>query len=150
PAAACLDAHGNPLTTDQRGYTRPYPSGGACDAGAVEYRPLLQTISSLSPASANAGRSAFTLTVNGQDFAADMIVRWNGADLSTAFGNSTKLPAAVPAANVAAVGTADIPVYSPTSGLSSTVTTYTIANGGPTVTTLSPAAGAVGGPALTL
>jgi hypothetical protein len=34
PEADCVDAEGQPLTTDQRGVTRP--QGGACDVGAVE------------------------------------------------------------------------------------------------------------------
>ena len=34
--AACTDAQGNPLTTDQRGAQRPFPTGGRCDMGAYE------------------------------------------------------------------------------------------------------------------
>jgi hypothetical protein len=34
PVASCLDAQGQPLTTDQRGVTRP--QGPACDSGAYE------------------------------------------------------------------------------------------------------------------
>ena len=34
PAVDCVDADGAPLTTDQRGVTRP--QGDACDVGAVE------------------------------------------------------------------------------------------------------------------
>jgi hypothetical protein len=37
PAAECLDADGAPLTTDQRGISRP--QGSACDIGAVEVEP---------------------------------------------------------------------------------------------------------------
>jgi len=32
-----------PLTTDQRGFLRPYPSGGACDIGAYEFGATLPT-----------------------------------------------------------------------------------------------------------
>ena len=35
--AGCRDAVGVPLTTDQRGYGRPFPSGGRCDIGAYEF-----------------------------------------------------------------------------------------------------------------
>jgi len=35
PPAMCVDADGEPLTTDQRGVTRP--QGSACDVGAFEY-----------------------------------------------------------------------------------------------------------------
>ena len=37
------------------------------------------TISSLLPASAAAGGAAFTLTVNGTDYASGAVVRWNGS-----------------------------------------------------------------------
>jgi hypothetical protein len=36
-AGSCTDIAGNPVTTDQRGYDRPYPGGGNCDIGPYEY-----------------------------------------------------------------------------------------------------------------
>jgi hypothetical protein len=36
PVADCLDANGDQLTTDQRGFSRPFPVGANCDAGALE------------------------------------------------------------------------------------------------------------------
>jgi hypothetical protein len=36
PKAACVDADGEPLTTDQRGEPRPEKGGSMCDVGAVE------------------------------------------------------------------------------------------------------------------
>ena len=40
--AGCTGAAGAPLTTDQRGFPRPY--GPACDIGAVEYNPNITLI----------------------------------------------------------------------------------------------------------
>ena len=37
PEGECLDADGEPLTTDQRG--EPRPAGGGCDVGAFEVQP---------------------------------------------------------------------------------------------------------------
>jgi hypothetical protein len=37
PLAECVDADGEPLTTDQRG--EPRPVGDACDVGAFEVQP---------------------------------------------------------------------------------------------------------------
>jgi hypothetical protein len=37
PGAECLDAEGEPLTTDQRG--EPRPGGSTCDVGAFEVQP---------------------------------------------------------------------------------------------------------------
>jgi hypothetical protein len=40
PPAACVDALGHPLTADQRGLPRPFPTGGLCDIGAYEYQAI--------------------------------------------------------------------------------------------------------------
>ncbi len=39
PPSACTDALGNPVSTDQRGITRPQGSG--CDIGAYEFVPFV-------------------------------------------------------------------------------------------------------------
>ena len=39
PEAECLDADGEPLTTDQRGEPRPETGGTMCDVGAFEVQP---------------------------------------------------------------------------------------------------------------
>jgi RNase P/RNase MRP subunit p29 len=39
PLAACTDDLAAPLTVDQRGFARPVPVGGSCDAGAFEFVP---------------------------------------------------------------------------------------------------------------
>jgi predicted outer membrane repeat protein len=39
PEAECLDANGEPLTTDQRGEPRPEVGGTMCDVGAFEVQP---------------------------------------------------------------------------------------------------------------
>ncbi len=36
PSAYCTDPTGTPITSDQRGVSRPWPPGGACDIGAYE------------------------------------------------------------------------------------------------------------------
>ncbi|MDW8169372.1 MAG: choice-of-anchor Q domain-containing protein [Acidobacteriota bacterium] len=36
----CTDLSNNPVTADQRGVSRPQPSGGQCDAGAYEAPPI--------------------------------------------------------------------------------------------------------------
>lgn len=74
------------------------------------------TLSSINPNSALAGGPAFTLTANGTNFVASSKVRWNGQDLSTAFGSSTELVAEVPANLIASAGTAQVTVFTPTPG----------------------------------
>jgi len=83
---------------------------------AVTVAPGPPTVTSLSPASAAAGGAAFRLPVNGASFAAGAIVRWNGADRATTFVSSTQLRAAIPAADIAAIGTAQVTVFVPPPG----------------------------------
>ena len=75
------------------------------------------TITSLSPASATAGGSAFTLTVNGIGFVdGASTVFWNELDRATTFVSSTQLTASISAADVATAGTAGVTVYNSVPG----------------------------------
>ena len=40
PETECLDADGEPLTTDQRGEPRPETGGTMCDVGSFEVQPV--------------------------------------------------------------------------------------------------------------
>ncbi len=70
----------------------------------------------LIPTAASPGSPAFTLTVNGAGFISGSKVNWNGSALATTFVSDVQLTAAVPAAKVAAPGTASITVMNPTPG----------------------------------
>jgi len=70
----------------------------------------------LVPAAVSPGGVAFLLRVNGTGFVPGAVVRWNGAALATTFETHSRLSAAVPAANIAAPGTASIDVTNPTPG----------------------------------
>jgi hypothetical protein len=56
------------------------------------------------------------MTVTGTGFISSSVVRWNGSDRPTTFGNSTVLTAAITAADVASIGTATVTVFNPTPG----------------------------------
>src|SRR4029450_2168667 len=71
---------------------------------------------SLSPNSALAGGTAFTLTVHGSSFAPSSTVKWNGSNRSTTFVSSTQLQAAIGAADIAGAGTALVTVVTPPPG----------------------------------
>ena len=73
-------------------------------------------LSSISPATAGAGGSGFTLIANGTDFVPFAVVRWNGADRATTFLGATQLAAAITAADIAAAGTAQVTVFNPAPG----------------------------------
>jgi predicted RecA/RadA family phage recombinase len=71
------------------------------------------TITQLSPSSMTAGGPAFTLTVSGANFASGAVVYWNGGTVTTTFVSSSKLTAAIPAANIANAGTVLVHVTNP-------------------------------------
>jgi len=74
------------------------------------------TTTSISPTSKISGDAGFTLTVNGSNFVNTSVVRWNGVDKTTAFGNSGQLTATIPAGDIATTGTASVTVFNPTPG----------------------------------
>jgi IPT/TIG domain-containing protein len=70
----------------------------------------------LFPSSVKPGSAAFTLMVDGSAFAPGAVVNWNGVPLPTKFVNRSRLRATVPAADVAAPGTATVTVTNPAPG----------------------------------
>lgn len=113
----------------------------------------MPTITSLSPASVNAGSSAFTLTVTGTGFFSGAAVQWNGSARSTAVVSATQLTASIPAADVANAGTAQVTVLA--KGKTSPASSFTInapvnPNPVPTISSLGPATAIAGGAGFTL
>jgi hypothetical protein len=67
-------------------------AGGGSGNGVVSAKPMSPKLSSLSPASVQAGSPSFTLTVNGSSFAPGGTLTWNGINLgSYTFVSSTQL-----------------------------------------------------------
>jgi hypothetical protein len=110
-----------PTTEDQyefrlfidNGYTRKATSPAV--TVAIPPNPV-PVVSSLSPSHTVVGGAAFTLAVTGTDFARSSVVRWNGADRPTTYSSATRLNAAIGAADIAAIGTAEVSVFSPEPG----------------------------------
>jgi len=94
----------------------PAPGGGASNALAFTINNPVPALASLSPATATAGGAAFTLTVNGSNFVAASVVRWNGADRNTRFVSSTQVTASIAASDIATAGTAQLSVFNPPPG----------------------------------
>jgi hypothetical protein len=91
----------------------------ACSGLSVPARlpaPPVPLASSLSPATAAAGSSGLTLTVNGSGFAISSVVRWNGTARTTTFVSATQLRAAITAADLAGVGSVPVTVFTPAPG----------------------------------
>lgn len=114
------------------------------------------TITGLSPSTAEAGGSAFTLTVFGTNFGPNSVVRWNGSDRTTTFVSSTEVRAAISAADIATTGNRTVTVFNPapgggvSGGATFSVSTAGPNNPAPVLTQLSPMAVAPGSGAFLL
>jgi hypothetical protein len=129
----------------------PAPSGGTSNAATFTITNPSPTITTISPSTAVAGSSGFTLTITGTNFVNGSVVRWNGSDRTTGFVSSTRLEAAIPASDVATAGTANVTVFNPTpGGGTSNAATFTITNPSPTITTISPSTTVAGSSGFTL
>ncbi len=73
-------------------------------------------LNSVSPTSATVGGAAFTLTANGSRFVTGSIVQLNGAARATTYVSNAQLTAAIPAADLASTGVAQVTVVNPTPG----------------------------------
>jgi autotransporter-associated beta strand protein len=103
------------------------PEGGTSNVQNFTINNPVPTTTSLSPTSKTAGGAAFILTVNGTHFVTGSKVRWNGSNRTTTYVSSTQLTASIPAANIAAAGTASVTVFNGTpGGGTSNAQTFTI------------------------
>ncbi|HEX4440658.1 MAG TPA: PQQ-dependent sugar dehydrogenase [Thermoanaerobaculia bacterium] len=74
------------------------------------------TLTALSPSPLLAGDPGAVLVATGSGFAAESVVRWNGAARPTAFVSTSELHATLTAADIAQIGTADVSVFTPAPG----------------------------------
>ena len=129
----------------------PAPGGGTSSAITLVINNALPVITGISPATAIVGGSAFTLTVSGTGFISGSIIRFNNADRTTTFVSSTQLTTQIAAADIAATGTANITVFTPTPGGGAAVPVQlSINNPVPTLTTISPTSKTTGAAAFTV
>lgn len=89
--------------------------------------PVLDpTTTSISPNSATAGGSSFTLTVNGTNFVNGSNITWNGSARTTTFVSSTQLTTSIPNTDIATAGTAQVGVTTTGAAAVSNTQTFTI------------------------
>jgi IPT/TIG domain len=121
-------------------------SGGATATPALTFTinppPV---ISSISPTSASAGGSAFSLTVNGSGFGADSVVNFNSNTLTPSSITANQVVATVPGNLITTAGTVGVSIT--TGGVTSTAANFAI---NPSVTSISPSSATAGGPGFTL
>ncbi|HEY7288443.1 MAG TPA: S8 family serine peptidase [Vicinamibacterales bacterium] len=95
------------------GFTRGATSAPILVDGSINPVP---GVTSLAPSAMVVGGPAFTLTVNGARFTPSSVVRWNGADRRTTFTSASVLQASISAADIAAIGSAQVSVFTPAPG----------------------------------
>ena len=76
----------------------------------------MPAIATLSPANTMHGDPTFMLTVNGNNFATNAAVNWNGTAQVTTHVSTAQLTISVPAAAVANAGTVQVTVTNPATG----------------------------------
>jgi uncharacterized protein (TIGR03437 family) len=122
--------------------------GGASNTSTFIVNPPpnpVPVLVSISPNNTAIGSPSFTLTVNGNSFVSNAVVRWNSADRATTFVSQTQLTAQIPASDVANLGTATVTIFNPASptggGGFSNGLTFTInqaLNPAPVLTSVTP------------
>src|SRR5260370_40280484 len=73
-------------------------------------------IAAISPNHATRGGPAFTLTVNGSNFASGGALQWNGSNRLTTFVNATQVTAQIGADDISVAGTDTVTVINPAPG----------------------------------
>jgi hypothetical protein len=115
----------------------------------------MPSLKSMSPSTAQAGGTAFTLTVTGSSFSPGSVVEWNGTALVTTFLTTSKMTTQVPASLIANPGSATVVVFTsqPGGGTSATTLTFTITpapSNVPTIISASPTTVLAGSASATL
>ena len=112
------------------------------------------SIKSLSPATATAGGTGFLLTVNGNGFAPQSVILFNGFGRATMFLSGSQLTTMLQPADIAHAGTVNVQVTTPAPGGGTTGTLPFVITPGisgvPQLTSISPSTAFAGGTGLTL
>ena len=107
------------------GFIADIGSATVCNITISTWAP--PSITSISPSSATAGGSGFTLTVYGTNFTSSSTVQWNASNRTTTFVSGSTLTASIPASDIASAGTAAVTVVtSGYKGGASNSATFTI------------------------
>ncbi len=94
----------------------PAPGGGTTNALTFMVVNPVPVLTSIDPSSVLPGTRALTLSLTGSDFISASVVQWNGSTRPTTFVSATQLQAAIPAADIAVPGAANVTVFNPSPG----------------------------------
>jgi hypothetical protein len=127
------------------------PGGGSSGALTLAVANPVPALANISPNTITAGSAAFTLTLNGSNFANGSVVKVNGSSRSTTFSSSTQITAAISASDIASAGTISVTVFNPApGGGTSAAVTLTVNNPQPSLTSMTPTSVNAGSAAFTL
>jgi hypothetical protein len=151
---------GCPAGTNSFGFSTgpgydPVTGLGTLDANVIlnSWLSGAPSLTSLAPATAVAGGSAFTLTANGTNFQIGAVVQWNGKPRATTFVSPTQLTASITADDIFVPDTVSVTVNNPgTNGGVSGALPFTITgnNPVPVLTSIAPGTVPAGSAAFTL
>ncbi len=102
-------------------------SGGPPPIDFAVIAPTALTLVSVSPPTVYAGGPPFSLTILGYGFDSASVAQWNGSALSTKYVSAQELLAQNPATDIASAGSAAVTVQNASQGVTSSVSTVTIA-----------------------
>lgn len=111
-----IDTAGSTGAAKYRNRTDPYDNFYWQDYVANPGLNPAPLLNSLSPGSATTGDPDLTLIVDGANFIASSVVRWDGADRQTTFVSPNQLTALIPAQDFAQATVASVTVFSPGPG----------------------------------
>jgi len=117
----------------------PPPGGGASAPWTFTVtNSAPPVVHSVAPTKIAAGSPGFTLALDGSNFAPGVVVTFDGQNRPTTFVSELRITAAIPASDVAAVGTHSIAVVNPILGRSSAVFEFAVVSPGPVIIALDP------------
>ncbi len=119
------------------------PGGTEGTPAAFLVHPPVPGLLSVSPSSATTGGDDLTLVVSGSGFVTGAAIRWDGVALETAFLDSTRLKAIVPASWIIGGGAAEVSVSNP-DGLTSEVSSFQVLEAKPRIAGVAPGTLAAG------
>ncbi len=127
------------------------PGGGTSNTQSLPINNPVPVLNSLSQTSAQVGTADTAITLTGNRFRSNSVVRLNNIDRATTFTSSSQLGVTLTAADLANAGTLSILVFTPTpGGGTSSALTFTVGNPLPALTSIIPATVLTGDPAFML
>jgi hypothetical protein len=131
--------------------TNPAPGGGASSSIAFTVTNPNVSLTKCTPTTIVVGASASTLAIEGTGFVSGSKVSFNGKEVTTTYGSSTKLSAQVPSTALSTTGAFPVSVTNPAPGGGvSAPLTVTVVNPSPTISALSPSSATAGASATSL